>query len=536
LDLLYLGIGTAQLKSIVNINSEIYDKIVDELVSRNSISIEEIEQFRKEREDNIKETTCKLRIKGYSCKEIANRIPYCKEKTIKKTSARLRKRNILTEDDMKIANIEKRVREIVLSGLKEGLSNQEIISSCKVKTLDDKMLQGYISDFVEDGDITRGQIIKTREKRQEREKGEREQREQDIKDPERYEREIEVLYRLGFSGRQIMQLTQLSSSYVRRIRDKVGISAKQSEEWQKAQEEMAESRRMAISKMATTKRELEDDLVKTHIEYVKGKLQLGDVDENDVKLISRIIPMFEQFITNSNVNLIATYYTRYKDKVTALKFFNKCLDNPEIDTNIKNKIEQAKQGVIIQSQKYEAQEKIGYYQKEIKIGEKPIRRIEFIRKQIKAMILLDIKLNVKHVEGLIEVIKANKTLGIETSNDMELLRQVIQMYPELMIEQNIDTVVDEFLRTRNKSRATLFVNECITTCYEAGAKFRESGNRLLVYRAEIDKKSEEIKHERETERRNKLGVQISGLQSSEGVSSVSINNGNRKLPPEEVEH
>jgi len=185
----------------------------------------------------------------------------------------------------------------------------------------------------------------------------------------------------------------------------------------------------------------------------------------------------------------------------------------------------------------------GYKEEEQKRAKKLIRKFEdntskikVMRNKVQAMIDLDRDLDVTEVKKFIEYIRAKMLFEEQEQSDIVLLKQIIQMSPELMSEENLDIVVNEFLKSGSERNAKVFINECITTCYEAGAKFREIGNRLSVYRAEIDKKSEEIKHVREAERRNKLGVQISGIQSSEGVSSVSRNNGNRKLPPEEVEH
>jgi len=72
---------------------------------------------------------------------------------------------------------------------------------------------------------------------------------------------------------------------------------------------------MAISEMAATKRELEDDLIKTHIEYVKAKSQLGNLKSKDMRIISIVIPMCSQLITNANVNLVINYYKKMKIKV-----------------------------------------------------------------------------------------------------------------------------------------------------------------------------------------------------------------------------
>lgn len=524
---------------------------MEEIKAKTGITQEQISSARQEREDNIKETTRKLRIKGYSCREIANKIPYCKEKTIKETSARLRKRNILTEEDMKIGNIEKKVREIVLKGLREGLTEQEIIDSCKVKLLDEETLQGYINDFIEDGYIAKEQIIEAREAKGKREE---EHSKKDTKTPERYEREIETLYRLGFSGRQIMKVTQLSSGYVRKIRDKCGISAKQSEEWQKAREEMANNRKIGILKMLDTTAEIDSDLIRKHIEYMKAKLQLGDIEAEDVKAIGLVIPMSAQFITNTNVNLILTYYTRNEDKASAIDFMNACIGNPEINTNIKQRIEQAKQDMIEQDPRYaiviktdpveseqgedklgdskedeekaenekiKAKETIEKYKSTTKTSGKPIIRIEFIRDQIKAAITLERKLNIKNVQGLVEYIKANMILGEEVRSDIELLRQITQTSPELMNMENIDIVVNESLKAGNARAAILFVNECITTCQEVGGRFYEAvGNRLEDYRAEIEKRNEAIKHKREEARRNSLGLQIP--EEQERVRTVSV--------------
>ena len=329
--MLLLGLPVKQIKYLLTITAEIYNLAVEKLKADTGITDEQILEARAERIRMIEELTIMLRKKGYTNEEIAAQIEFGNKDRIKEKVRELKKAGKLTKKDIENGKTERRIREFVLKGLQNGLTEIEIATSCKIKELGEKDVIVYIDELIELHCITVEQIIEAQGIREEKEELKRR-----AKEVEPFQEQIEHLYRLGFSGKQITKITKLSDGYVRKIRDKLGITVEHSKEWQSRREEMADKRRFDISKMVSFTMDIDTQIFKDQIEYLKAGMELDGVRPLDIKSISKIILMEHSLLTLGNINFAVRGFS-YLDKLEeAVSFINECLDAARTYEDTKN--------------------------------------------------------------------------------------------------------------------------------------------------------------------------------------------------------
>ena len=133
--MLLLGLPVKQIKYLLTITAEIYNLAVEKLKADTGITDEQILEARAERIRMIEELTIMLRKKGYTNEEIAAQIEFGNKDRIKEKVRELKKAGKLTKKDIENGKTERRIREFVLKGLQNGLTEIEIATSCKIKEL-----------------------------------------------------------------------------------------------------------------------------------------------------------------------------------------------------------------------------------------------------------------------------------------------------------------------------------------------------------------------------------------------------------------
>ena len=146
--MLLLGLPVKQIKYLLTITAEIYNLAVEKLKADTGITDEQILEARAERIRMIEELTIMLRKKGYTNEEIAAQIEFGNKDRIKEKVRELKKAGKLTKKDIENGKTERRIREFVLKGLQNGLTEIEIATSCKIKELGEKDVIVYIDELI----------------------------------------------------------------------------------------------------------------------------------------------------------------------------------------------------------------------------------------------------------------------------------------------------------------------------------------------------------------------------------------------------
>lgn len=211
---------------------------------------------------------------------------------------------------------------------------------------------------------------------------------------ENNEREIKeyVLRKLreGYSQQEIADSDEngfLDRARVERCKDKlVAEGAITDEEIKRAKKkrrpykDMANERRANIAEMLDLEKNLNTKTVQDHIEYAKGKFHLYELEKQDVKLIEEVMITFPSFITNGNVNLIITYYTREQRQSHALRFLTRCTNIAE-SKEMSEKLNKAKREIELNIKRQEAEKMLneGNFSIEIISHETRLPEVEVIR-------------------------------------------------------------------------------------------------------------------------------------------------------------
>lgn len=316
--LLFNGIPVLKIEEVLHINHETYTQALEKLIENGEITEKQIKIRREERANELREFVYTCKIKGYSSEQIARLYLFGSESGVKDVAKKLQQEGILTKKDLELGKIESKARRFVLKGIKDGLTEEEIASKCKVKELEVEDIKAYIDELIELGDTSIDKIILARQFREENSGPSLTEK--------YYETEIEKLCRLGFNGKQIMKITKLSNGYILKIRNKLGITVEQSKEWQSQKEERANKRRFDISGMTNFTKDIDLQTVQEQIEYLKAEKELHGVRPQDISTIGKIIPMEHSLLTLGNINFVVRGFSDLGKLEEAVSFINECLD------------------------------------------------------------------------------------------------------------------------------------------------------------------------------------------------------------------
>ena len=302
LELLLLGISTRKIRNILNIDYTVYTQIKESLKLKSKISDDKIKEAIEEREKRDKITIYKFLILGYNYVEIIATVPYGDKHYISKLVGELKKEGKITDreiEEYRFKRNEKHKKEIILQGLNQGLSCKEIADKYNEKYRDkhisEKNVWDYKNKLVEQGDIT-GEIIKEKRK------------EVKAKHIEPQEEDVLKLFGLGFNREQIKRIMNLTAVKVWRINQKLKDKGKITEEdIQYAitnRENEALKRRERIVKIINFTEDIDENLIKCHVEYLKAMSKLDELETKDIKLLRKVIPMSSKFVSFDNLNFI----------------------------------------------------------------------------------------------------------------------------------------------------------------------------------------------------------------------------------------
>jgi hypothetical protein len=269
--LLLIGLFTLQIQGILHITNKQFTEILELLEVERGLTKDRINSARKEREQNNKDSVYQMYLKGYSCMEMSERIPYSNEGYIKRIITGLIADRVITDREKKIAT-EARER-------RKGEKNN-VDKNNERKPFEEKIL-GY--------------------------------------------------FQIGFMSKEIQKMTGVSEGYVSKIKKKLiangEITDKDIKENAANREPKAEKRRLAIGAMVNFTSDINHEVVNEHIAYVKAKIELGEMETSDMELISEVIPMERELMTLGNINFVIRYFTKANDLENAVDFINNCLES-----------------------------------------------------------------------------------------------------------------------------------------------------------------------------------------------------------------
>ncbi len=348
LKLLLLGISTRKIRNILNIDYTLFKQVKESLKSKGRISEDRIKKALKEREERDKNTIYKFLKLGYSNVELIDKVPYGDRHYISKLVEGLKKEGKITDEQIekyRFERNEKHKKEIILQGLNQGLSYKEIADNYNEKYTDRHLCEKNVGDYknklVERGDITE-EVIQERRKARKEIKAKQE-KEQHISPKEKI---VFKLLNLGFTAKQIREITHLAPSSLWRVKKSLKEKGKiTEEEIQYAtsnRENQALERREHIVKMINFSKDIDEKVVQKHIDYAKVTLQLNELAPKDIKLLGKVIPMNPKLVSFDNANFILRALTKQNNDVQAVEFIDECLVACEEDKEKCAKLENAK--------------------------------------------------------------------------------------------------------------------------------------------------------------------------------------------------
>ncbi len=326
LGLLNLGIDSQRLCNNLNISNTILKKIKKILIKEGKITEEQIRENKAKRTIQDKNTVLELLFKGYMFTEIAIQIPLGNRRYVERIVENLKNEGLITDEQIKKARVERKEtvrRKIIIDGLKQGLTYDEIAEEGRTKRLTKKIVSDIKAQLVSEGSITESEIIEAKEKRK------RIKREEN-KDKEKPDDEkIRKLDHLGFNTDQIGIIIGRGKWYIvkrRGVMEKKGIiNRKGIRTNTKNRIPNAAKRLKQIERVISFKADLDDKIVQDQIDYEKAMAQLGETQLENIKLLARVIPMSSELVTPGNVNFVSTYLTRSNKVREALRFMDECI-------------------------------------------------------------------------------------------------------------------------------------------------------------------------------------------------------------------
>lgn len=327
LRLLNLGIDSQRLCNSLNISNTILKEAKKVLIKEGKITEEQIRENQAKRIIQDKNTVLELLFKGYMPTEIAIQIPLGDRKYVGRIVKKLKAEGRITDKQIEEARFERKEtdrRKIIIDGLKQGLTYDEIAEKGITKRLTKKIVSDIKAQLVREGAITESEILEAREKRKSIKR--KENKDKEKPDDEK----IRKLGDLGFNTDQIGIIIGKGHWYIvkrRGVMERKGIiNRKGIRTNTKNRIPNATKRLNQIAKVISFKADLDDKIVQDQIDYEKAMVQLGETQLENIKLLRKVLPMSSDLITKGNVNFITRQLTRNDMGEEALRFMDECIN------------------------------------------------------------------------------------------------------------------------------------------------------------------------------------------------------------------
>lgn len=112
-----------------------------------------------------------------------------------------------------------------------------------------------------------------------------------------------------------------------------------------SRDKMSEKMREKVTLIVDFNEDIDTECIQEYIEYLKAKMELGNLGNADIRLLSRVLLMDAEFITLSNVSMVITYFTRKREHAKAVEFIDECMDTLEHTDNRQIVLRVAKQTI-----------------------------------------------------------------------------------------------------------------------------------------------------------------------------------------------
>ena len=354
LSLLLLGLSTEQLRNILNMTNNEFHQVKKRLIAKGNITEDKIRECRKMKLERDKNITYELLLKGYYYTEIEDEILYGFSGYAKKLTNILKAEGRITEEEIKSARFERNEKykiEVILDGLNKGLTYGEIIKDyelkvknmegVKDKTIKERIIGVYKIKFIESGRITE-EIIQRR-------KEEREKINEKVIEKNSKEEKILKLCEMGFTAPEIGRILGLEKSgiyhKIKRMKNKGLITNKEIEKAIANRQDESKERQTHIAKMIGFTRKIDENVIQTHLDYVKATYQLEKLENRDIKLLRKVIPMDAKLVSFDSVNFILRVLTKQNNDTQAIEFIDECMLACEEDKKMCEKLQETRKQI-----------------------------------------------------------------------------------------------------------------------------------------------------------------------------------------------
>ena len=326
-----IGIGKLQIRHVLDITVEQFENIKNELINENKTSDRAIEAAAEKREIDNTEKIYLLRMQGLSYSEIASQIEYADISYVKRMLKKLTKEGRLSKKKLIKETKEKKEmpkQNFIFDRLIRGFTAEEMIEEYNENHSKDKLSRRIVSriskKIIEENEGIEKIIEKARVAR----RGDKNQARQA---EGKYDTRIYKLFSLGFDQKQISIITGLGATYIytrkRRLKAQGKLLDIGPRKLIASREPMADKRRNDITKMVGYEKNIDLETVQDHIEYAKAKFALGEIELEDMQLISRVIPMQRELMELGNINFVIKYFMEGDYLRPAVNFINECLSS-----------------------------------------------------------------------------------------------------------------------------------------------------------------------------------------------------------------
>ena len=364
LELFLEGVSTPTIKHELGIELDSdYRKIKNELIKEGKISQSEINEAIQNKRKKDKEKVYSLLLRGFSQREIASLIKYSNQSYVERLISELVDEKRITKEKIeKIRQEENQlIKKYILKMLRKGYTNAEIAENDENGYLTESNVRRYIKILIQEGQITKEEINNAKSKRKPLKN-----RQKKLDTVEPHDDRILKLLNLGFEQKQIAKILDTSEYYIN-SRKKILVMRKQIKDpelkkLKNKREENARKRRQILEESMAAGEKLDIQKAKDHIEYCKAKIELGEEQAEDIKLLGLVIQHTPELITFSNINFIVSYFTKAEKLQDAVKFINICLANCKGDEEKTKKLFEAKKIINLNMKKRDAIRmlKLGY--------------------------------------------------------------------------------------------------------------------------------------------------------------------------------
>lgn len=326
LELLLKGVYQPTIREKLKIDLDEYNRIKNELIKEGKISLAQINISIQEKRKRDKEKVYHYLLAGYSHREITSNIENTNLRSVQRMINELVNEGRITADQIKEYRHEeeREIKKYILRMLKEGYTHQEIADLDVNGYLTESNVRRYKNILVSEGLITEKQIERAKSIRKLFKDKERK-----IVKIEQYDESILRLFKLGFMQKQIVEILGLSNYYVKSRKDilymRKQISDRKIEDAKNEKENNAKKRRRAIDEAMQEGGQLDLGVFNDHIEYCKAESKIGEVKNEDIRLLAETIVHNPELMTLENIGCIVTIYTRKNNPKLAIRFLNGCM-------------------------------------------------------------------------------------------------------------------------------------------------------------------------------------------------------------------